>query len=61
MKYNKRNAFLFLLAALCFLFVGVANYGGRPLPFYGNIITGILFIIAAIRVYKKKDTSAKAP
>jgi hypothetical protein len=58
MKNNKRNALLFLLAAVCFLFVGIANYGGRPLTFYGNIIAGILFIIVAIKSYMKRDTTS---
>jgi hypothetical protein len=55
MKTNKRNAFLFLLAAVCFLFVGIVNYEGRPLTFYGSIVAGILFIIVAINNYKRKD------
>jgi len=46
---------MFLLAAACFLFVGIVNYGGRPLPFYGNIVTAILFVIVAIKVYNRKD------
>ena len=44
MKNNKRNALLFLLPAICFLTVGVTNYGGRLIVFYGNITAGILFI-----------------
>ena len=56
MKNNKRNALLFMLAAICFLFVGIANYNGRLLTFYGNIIAGILFIIVAIRTYRRKNT-----
>jgi uncharacterized membrane protein len=55
MKNNKRNTLLFLLAAICFLFVGIANYNGRPFTFYGNIIAGILFIIVAIKNYKRRD------
>gem|GEM_PF-1786506 len=55
MKKNNRNALMFLLAAACFLFVGIVNYGGRPLPFYGNIVTAILFVIVAIKVYNRKD------
>ncbi len=55
MKNNNRNVLLFLLPAICFLFVGIANYNGRPLTFYGNIIAGILFIIVAIKNYKRKD------
>ena len=58
MKNNKRNALLFLLPAICFLFVGIANYNGRPFIFYGDIIAGILFIIVAIRNYKRKNTSS---
>ena len=56
MKNNKRNGLLFLLAAACFLFVGIANYDGRPLTFYGNIIAGLLFLLVAIKSYKRKDT-----
>jgi hypothetical protein len=56
MNNNKRSAFLFLLAAFCFLFVGIANYDGRPLTFYGNIVAGILFIILAIKKYKSRNT-----
>ena len=55
MKNNKRNALLFLLAAICFLFVGIANYNGRPFTFYGNIIAGILLIIVAITTYRKRN------
>jgi hypothetical protein len=55
MKTNKRNALLFLLAAACFLFVGIANYDGRPITFYGGMVAGILFMIGAIRQYKRKD------
>ena len=55
MKNNKRNELLFMLAAICFLFVGIANYNGRLLTFYGNIIAGILFIIVAIKNYKRRD------
>jgi uncharacterized membrane protein len=56
MKNNKRNALLFLLAAICFLFVGIANYNGRPFIFYGDIIAGILYIIVAIKNYKRRNT-----
>lgn len=55
MKNSNRNALLFLLAAACFLFVGVVNYDGRPIPFYGSIVAGILFIVVAIKNYKRKD------
>ena len=58
MKNNKRNALLFLLAATCFLFVGIANYNGRLLTFYGNIIAGILFIIVAIKTYRRRNPIA---
>jgi hypothetical protein len=47
---------MFLLAGLCFLFVGIANYDGRSLTFYANCTTGILFIIVAIRNYRSKGT-----
>jgi hypothetical protein len=56
MKNNKRNALLFLLPAICFLFVGIANYNGRPFLFYGDIVAGILFILVAIKNYKRKNT-----
>ncbi len=55
MKTNNRNALLFLLAAACFLFVGIVNYGGRPIPVYGSIVAGILFVLIAIKNYKRKD------
>ncbi len=58
MKNNKRNALLFFLAALCFLFVGIANYDGRPVTFYGNITAGILFIVVAIKNYRSKGTGS---
>lgn len=57
MKSTNRNALLFLLAAACFLFVGLMNYDGRPIPFYGSILAGILFIAVAIKNYKRKDGS----
>jgi len=56
MKHNERTGVLFLLPAICFLFVGIANYNGRPFAFYGNIIAGILFIIVAMKYYKKRNT-----
>ena len=56
MKNQKRNSLLFLLPAICFLFVSITNYNGRPFMFYGDIIAGILFIIVAIRGYKKAKT-----
>jgi len=58
MKSNKRNALLFLLAAICFLFVGIVNFNGRLLTFYGNIIAGILFIIVAIKTYRRRNPIA---
>jgi hypothetical protein len=56
MRKNKSNALMFLLAAACFLFVGIVNYDGRPIPFYGSIVAGILFIVVAIKNYKRKDS-----
>ncbi len=56
MKANKRNALMFLLAGVCFLFVGIVNYDGRSLTFYANSIAGVLFIIVAIRNYRSKGT-----
>jgi len=58
MKNNKRNALLFLLPAICFLFVGIANYNGRPFIFYGDTIAGILFIVVAIKNYRRKNTAS---
>jgi hypothetical protein len=56
MKNNKRIALLFLLPAICFLFVGIENYNGRPFIFYGDIIAGVLFIIVAIKNYRRKNS-----
>jgi len=58
MKNNKRNALMFLLAGLCFLFVGIVNHDGKSLPFYGNIVAGILFVAVAIRDYRKKESAS---
>ncbi len=61
MQDNKRNALLFLLAGICFLFVGIMNFKVRSLTFYGNIAAGVLFIIAAIRNYTKRTTPPSTP
>jgi hypothetical protein len=55
MKKNQRSALLFSLAGLCSLFVGIISHDGRPLSYYGNIVAGILFLVVAVREYKKKD------
>jgi uncharacterized membrane protein len=57
MKTNKRNALFFLLAGICFLFVGIVNHDERSLTFYGNIVAGILFVIVAVRTYRKGTSS----
>ncbi len=55
MKKNRRAALLYSLAGVCFLFVGIVGFEGRSLPTYGNIVAGILFLIAALREYRRKD------
>ena len=55
MSIKNRNALLFLLPAICFLAVGAANYKGRTFVFYGDIMAGILFILVAIKNYKRKN------
>ena len=55
MKRNQRSALLYSLAGLCFLFVGIIGFDGRSLPTYGNIVAGILFILVAIREYRRKE------
>lgn len=55
MRRNRRAALLFSLAGLCFLFVGIFGFEGRSLPTYGNIVAGILFMIVALREYRRKD------
>ncbi len=57
MKKNRRAALLYSLAGLCFLFVGIFGFEGRSLPTYGNIVAGILFLIVALREYRRKDAS----
>ncbi len=57
MNKFKISAFLFLLAAICFLIAGISNYSGRPFIFYGDIIAAILFVVAAIRIYRKSRNS----
>ncbi len=60
MNKNKRSVLL-LLAAICFLFVGIQHYDDRHYIFYGNIITGVLFVIAAIASYLKKRNTILNP
>ncbi len=57
MKKNRRAALLYSLAGVCFLFVGIFGFEGRSLPTYGNIVAGILFMIVALREYRRMDAS----
>ncbi len=54
MNKNRRSALLYSVAGACFFFVGIVGHDGRSLPTYGNIVAGILFILVAIREYRRK-------
>jgi len=57
MKTNKRSALLFLLAGVCYLLVGVLGYDSRAITFYGNIVAGILFLLVALREYRRSPSA----
>ncbi len=54
---KRRAALLFSLAGVCFLFVGIFGFEGRSIRTYGNIVAGILFLIVALREYRRKDAA----